>query len=138
MKKKFLSLQSLMVAVMCVIMSLGVASCSDDDDVKAPENAIVGTWRLTLLDDKDGDWFCQYEFRADGTLSVKDWSEGFQEPSSYEADGKWTITGGILTIEIFEDYGSEKENYRFSIEGDKLIIYDYDGEIGPNVFYRIK
>lgn len=138
MKQKFLSLQSLMVAVMCVIMSLGVTSCSDDEDVKVPENAIVGTWRLTLWEaESHKNWYCQHEYKSDGTLLFKSWYQDEQQPSSYEGNGKWTIDGNILYLEFNGASGVERENYRFSIEGDKLIIYDYD-DPGPNEFYRIK
>lgn len=138
MKQKIFNLQLLLAAVVCVIMSLGFTGCSDDDD-KSPENAIVGTWRLSLYEEEeDSYWYCQYEFRSDGTLSVKDWNEDSGEPASYEATGKWTIANDRLVIEIVEeDAEPYRESYRFSIDGDKLTIYDYD-EDGPNVFVKVK
>ena len=111
MKQKIFNLQLLLAAVVCVIMSLGFTGCSDDDD-KSPENAIVGTWRLSLYEEEeDSYWYCQYEFRSDGTLSVKDWNEDSGEPASYEATGKWTIANDRLVIEIVEE---DAEPYRES------------------------
>ena len=41
-------------------------------------------------------------------------------------------------IEIVEEGADPyRESYRFSIDGDKLTIYDYE-EDGPNVFVKVK
>ncbi len=119
--------------LLCAIfMAVNFTSCSDDDD----EGSIVGTWML-MIQEEDGQWFCQYNFKSDGSLQVKDWSSEDVEPSSYEATGKWSVAGDILTITV--DEGEEGENwteaYRFKLDGNKLIIYDYE-EDGPNVFVR--
>ena len=138
MKKKLFDLQAWFAAAVCIIMSFAFVACSDDDD-KSPENAIVGTWRLSLYEEEDDSyWYCQYEFRSDGTLSVKDWSEDSGELASYEATGKWTIANDRLVIEIVEEgVDPYRESFRFSIDGDKLTIYDYV-EDGPNVFVKVK
>lgn len=138
MKQKLFNLQSLLAAVVCVIMSLGFMGCSDDDE-KSPENAIVGTWRLSLYEEEEGlYWNCQYEFRSDGTASFKSWYDDAGEPTSYEATGRWTIANDRLILETVEEDGELfRESYRFSIDGDKLTIYDYD-EDGPNIFVKVK
>lgn len=138
MKQKLFDLQAWFAAAVCIIMSFAFVACSDDDD-KSPENAIVGTWRLSLYEEEDDSyWYSQYEFRSDGTLSVKEWSEGSGEPGSFEATGKWTIANDWLVIEIVEEGAyTYRESYRFSIDGDKLTIYDYE-EDGPNVFVKVK
>ena len=120
--------------LLCAIfMAVGFTSCSDDDD--DPKNSIVGTWML-MIQEEDGQWFCQYNFKSDGSLQVKDWSSEGGEPSSYEATGKWSVAGDILTITINEEDGeSYTDSYRFKLDGNKLIIYDYE-EDGPNVFVK--
>lgn len=138
MKQKLFDLQAWFAAAVCIIMSFAFVACSDDDD-KSPENAIVGTWRLSLYEEEyDYYLYCQYEFRSDGTLSVKDWGEDSGELASYEATGKWTIANDRLVIEIVEEgVDPYRESFRFSIDGDKLTIYDYV-EDGPNVFVKVK
>ncbi len=132
MKHKLFHLQSLVAVALCVIMAMAFTSCSDDDDEPA-SNSIIGTWRLSLKESDSEFWYCQYNFKSDGTLQVKDWSSESKEPSSYEAKGTYTISNSFITIKI---YGEDEETYRFSIEGNKLIIYDYDDD-GPNEFYRV-
>lgn len=133
MKHKFLHLQSLVAVALCVIMAMAFTSCSDDDDEPAG-NSVVGTWRLSLKESDGEFWYCQYNFKSNGTLEVKDWISESNEPSSYEDQGTYTVTGSFITIKI--DGEDDEETYRFSREGNKLIIYDYE-EDGPNVFYKI-
>lgn len=133
MKHKLLHLQSLVAVALCVIMAMAFTSCGDDDDDEPAANSIVGTWRLSVMDSDGEAWFCQYNFKSDGSLEVKDWSSESGEPATYEARGTYTIVDSYIKIKI-ENEG--EETYRFSLEGNKLIIYDYE-EDGPNVFYRI-
>ncbi len=131
MKHKLLHLQSIVAVALCVIMAMAFNSCSNDDNEPASNN-IVGTWRLSLKESDGEIWYCQYKFKSDGTLEVKDWNSDSKEPSSYEAMGTYSISGSFITLNI-DEY---EETYRFSIEGNKLIIYDYEDD-GPNVFYRV-
>ncbi|MBD5229461.1 MAG: hypothetical protein HDS69_05425 [Bacteroidales bacterium] len=136
MKHKLLHLQSLVAVALCVIMAMAFTSCSDDDDEPVGNN-IVGTWRLSLKEDDGGFWYCQYNFKSNGTLEVKDWSSEQKEPSSYEAKGTYTVSDSFITLKIDdEEEGTYEETYRFSIEGNKLIIFDYEDD-GPNVFYKV-
>ncbi len=132
MKHKILHLQVLVAVALCVIMSMALISCSNDDD-EPVDNSIVGTWRLTLKESDDEFWYCQYHFKSDGTLEVKDWSSQSKEPSSYEAKGTYKISTSFITIKID---GEIEETYRFVLEGNKLIIYDYEDD-GPNEFYKV-
>ncbi len=137
MKHKLKFLQSFVAVALCVILAIAFTSCGDDDD--EPSNGtsgttgIVGTWRLTLVESNGESWFCQYHFKADGTLEVKDWSSHSSEPASYEAKGTYSVSGSYLTIKIDGEY---EETYKFSLEGNKLIIFDYEDD-GPNVFYKM-
>lgn len=83
--------------------------------------------------DDDAMWYCQYEFNSNGTLKVKDWT-GDKEPANYEADGNYSVSADVLTISIDDEW---TESYKFKLEGNSLIIYDYEEE-GPNEFVRIK
>lgn len=134
MKHKLLNLQSLVTVALCVVMAMAFTSCGNDDDEPA-NNSIVGTWRLSVKDSDGSFHNCQFNFKSDGTLQVKDWNSENKEPSSYEADGCYTISSSFITITVYGEGGWE-ETFRFSIEGNKLIIYDFDDE-GPNEFYRI-
>ena len=132
MNHKLKHLQSLVAVALCVIMGLAFASCSDDDD--EPDNSsIVGTWLLSQQESDGEYWYCQYNFKSNGTFEVKDWGSQSSEPKNYEAQGKWSASGDMLTLAFDED--DETETYRFSICGNKLTIYDYE-EPGPNVFVK--
>ena len=135
-KKNFL--WNMLTIMMVAMLSVSLSSCSNDDDESS--DSIVGTWRLTLLDD-DGIWHCQYKFNSDGTLEVKDWVE--REPNDYEATGKWSTNNGIISLAIdeYDDFLDGNytyvESYRYELKGNQLIIYDYE-VAGPNVFEKIK
>lgn len=134
MKHKLSHLKSLIAVALCVIMSMTFTSCNDDDD-EPENNQIVGTWRLSVKESGSEFWYCQYNFKANGTFEVKDWSSTSPEPSSYEATGTYSISESWLTLTFNEDGEYYTETYRFSISGNKLIIYDYE-EDGPNEFLK--
>lgn len=115
-----------------ILLCASFTSCGDDDDDGPESTSIVGTWRLSLKDGIEM-WYCQYEFNSNGTLKVKDWTDD-NEPSNYEAGGKYTISADVLTITVD---GEGSESYKFKLNGNNLIIYDYE-EDGANVFVRIK
>lgn len=132
MKIRFLHLQSMFTVIFCVFMSFAFSSCSDDDG--PDNNSIVGTW-LYSEKDSSGSWFCQYNFKSNGEFEVKDWgdSEGEpDEPSSYEEYGTWEVLNDLLTLKFNDGYN---ETYRFVVDGNRLIIYDYEVD-RPNIFYR--
>lgn len=57
------------------------------------------------------------------------------EPS-YNSIGTWSVANDRITLR-FTDAGYEPydETYRFSLDGNNLILYDYENP-GPNVFVR--
>lgn len=134
MKYKLLRLQSVVAVALCVLMAISLVSCGDDDD--EPDNgSIVGTWLLTLPESNGEYWYCQYEFRPDGTFWSKGWNSSSPEPS-YNSIGTWSVANDRITLR-FTDAGYEPydETYRFSLDGNNLILYDYENP-GPNVFVR--
>lgn len=140
MKQKIKYLQSLIAVALCVILSLAFTSCSDDDDDDSVKNPIVGTWRLSMQEPGESNefYYCQYNFKSDGTFEVKDWSSSTKEPSSYKGNGSWTTVDETLTLKCNDEEVPEgyTETYKYKIEGNKLIIFDYE-EYGPNIFVKI-
>lgn len=132
MKHKVLHLQSLVAVALCVIMAIAFVGCSNDDD-EPENNPIVGTWKLSLSEGGGSYWYCQYNFKSDGTFEVKDWTSNSTEPANYEGSGTYSVSGSVLTLNYNEE---ETETYRFSVNGNKLTIYDYE-EDGPNDFYKL-
>lgn len=134
MKYKLLRLQSVVAVALCVLMAISLVSCGDDDD-EPDSGSIVGTWLLTLPESNGEYWYCQYEFRPDGTFRCKDWNSSSPEPS-YNSIGTWSVANDRITLR-FTDAGYEPydETYRFSLDGNNLILYDYENP-GPNVFVR--
>ncbi len=134
MKCKLLRLQSVVAVALCVLMAISLVSCGDDDD-EPDSGSIVGTWLLTLPESNGEYWYCQYEFRPDGTFWCKDWNSSSPEPS-YNSIGTWSVANDRITLR-FTDAGYEPydETYRFSLDGNNLILYDYENP-GPNVFVR--
>lgn len=117
--------------LLCAIfMAVGFTSCSDDDD---DEGSIVGTWLYMVQEDED-QWYCQLDFKSDGSLHSKSWYFS-DETDSREYTFKWSVTADILTLTGTENGETIKEAYRFKLDGNQLIIYDFD-EDGPNVFVR--
>lgn len=133
-KDRLARVQTFCAMALCVILTCGFVSCSDDDDEKSGDSSIVGTWLLSLPDEDGEVWYCQYHFKSDGTFEGKDWGESgvYEEPANYEFTGNWSTDGDKLTLKF---QGDSSETYRYSLDGDKLIIYDYE-EPGPNVFVR--
>lgn len=128
--KKYIQL--LFVALFATL-PLVLTSCGDDDNEPA-DDSIVGTWLLSIRDDYDDSiWYCQYNFKANGTFECKDWDSDEREPS-YEDFGTWVVSGDVITI-TWDGDEEYPEIYRFSLDGNRLIIYDYE-EPGPNVFVR--
>ena len=132
MKKTF---RILGLMLCTILISIGFTACGDDDN-EPGSNSIVGTWRLSLQEEDGIMWHCQYEFSSNGSLKVKDWT-GNNEPANYEATGNYSTSADVLTLTITADGESWTEQYKFKIEGNHLIIYDYE-EDGPNTFVKIK
>lgn len=133
MKHKILHLQSLVAVALCVIMAMAFTSCSDDDDEPA-SNSIVGTWRLARKESASTLWYYQFNFNSNGNFEFKMWSpDEPEDPSPGEYKGTYTISNQFITLNYYDD---DKEIYRFSIEGNKLILYDFEDD-GPNEFYKV-
>lgn len=114
-------------------MLIGLDSCKKDDDVVS--DPIVGTWKLAIQGDWGngfyGYWYCIFKFNGDGTMGVKSWEEQMVEPKEWYP-GTWKINGDNIYL---MPEGEDTEIYKFNLEGNKLIIYDYEVS-GPNVFVR--
>lgn len=110
-----------------------VTSCDKDDEPSS--DSIVGTWKLSLKNSYDGSyWYCQYNFKKDGSFEVKDWNSSSKEPEEYEETGKWSTNNNHLTLNFVE--AGYTETYSYELNGKELIIYDYE-EDGPNIFKKL-
>lgn len=129
MKQKLLHLQSLVAVALCVIMSMALVSCSDDDDPDGGNLAkiVVGTW----AQDGDNDIFT---IKADGT------GEYYDRPEDYytKHDGDkltWKYSDGWFTMTLFlnviEDgvvVEEDTEVFKMraeSVSKDKIVWKDY-------------
>ncbi|MDE6485705.1 MAG: hypothetical protein K2L14_09985 [Duncaniella sp.] len=135
MKHKFINFQSLFLATLCLIFTMGFTACSSDDD--EPSDPIVGTW-LSIFELQNCTEYYQFHFLKDGTFEGKSWATPFDpEPQNYTYTGEWITNGEYLTLTHVdeEDGVTYKESVRYEIHGDKLLIFDYDW-IGPRDFYK--
>ena len=131
MKHKKLHLQSLVAVALCLIFSLAFVGCGDDNDEPEDGKSIVGTWFGTMIDEGE-DLSFQYEFKSDGSFLVKQWLTGTAEPSAYQGIGTWSVSNDKLTLALLDE---EPDTFRFSLDGNKLTIYDTE-EAGTVVLTR--
>ena len=141
--RKFL--ESTLTIMMVTIMSLGVISCSKNDDSSSVEGAsIVGTWRLDFEDHNDVGYEL-FKFEKDGTVRWEFW---YYENGDYYLDEvesfRYQYNAGQKELTfIFVDYDDKYESGKYTVYCDvtatKMIIYDPDEkwfDSGQYVYYR--
>lgn len=124
---KFFRLILIAVALLMAIPS--ITSCKDDDKDE-PGGSIVGTWKYT----EDGGYEI-ITFNSDGTYKI--YFADYGAPGDYddyydEEYGKYQVSGNVVTL--IDERGYE-DSIPFSIDGNKLIVYDHDGDI-ECIYYR--
>ncbi len=123
--------QSLLLAALFVVMSIGFSSCQKDDDES--DSSIVGTWNLTHIkgyDKLDGvvtdqydfdvdeiNEYGTYEFHKDGTMYVETSGETAWHANYTYKNNKLTIIGD----EDDEDSGPD-ETLTCRISGDTMTL----------------
>lgn len=118
MKKQSLSW---LVLLLAVVLSVGFASCKDDDD-DGGNTSIIGTWR--------GDYSSGYyliTFREDGTGVEQEYDreDGMGEGMLSADPFSWAQDGDRIIIRYDDGY---KETYEdVSISGNTLTFVNPDG-----------
>ena len=124
MKKFLFGMAALM---MVAILSVGIASCSKDDNngggVVNPANPLVGTWRQLK---SDGVTFSSdvYTFYANGIATKGDWRD---ETNKIEIEDtyKYYVENGKIFLDEKEDDGTYHGKWKsrdYSINGNILTL----------------
>lgn len=107
---------------MVAAMSVGLSSCSDDDDndKNGLKSMVDTSWR-----DYGDDWYETVSFGTSRSGSIISVDEDGRERHNFT----YTYSGGKGTMNVNGwDYGP----YTFTVSGSHLVIYDADGnDIGP-------
>ena len=128
MKKCFLASMVMLLA----LVSVGLASCGDDDEPKFVDIDIVGTWAFHT--DMKADFALFFQFTKDGKFHEVLTSIVNGETTYNAFHGTYTVSGNMLHI-IFQNE-TETIKCLYSVKGDKLMLY-LDNE-DPVVFTRVK
>lgn len=129
MKKQFYSLMLLLMT----LVSVGLVSCSDDDEPKASD--IVGTWSYETQ--MIGDYAIFFQFTKDGTFHEVHTSIIHGETVLGDVfHGTYTVSGKKLTVTYIFQHETETINCTYSVKGDKLTL-NIEGE-GTATFTRVK
>ena len=115
--------------VMIAMLSVGFASCSDDDD-DSEKSEIVGTWAgSTTYNDGSSESFI-WIFKADGNFSAKFWDD---DPSDFgHVSGTYNYDAelSILTVSGVDEEGDYFSDYcGCKISGNKMYLTTSDGNI---------
>lgn len=123
---------SLMLVLMALV-SVGLVSCSDDDEPKASD--IVGTWAYDTQ--VIGDYAIFFQFTKDGKFHEVHTSIIHGETVLGDVfHGTYTVSGRKLTVTYNFQYETETINCTYSVKGDKLTL-NIEGE-GAATFNRVK
>ena len=123
------TIRLILIAVALLMVIPSITSCKDDDKDE-PGGSIVGTWKYT----EDGGYEI-ITFNSDGTYKVFQGDYGAPGDSDdyYDEEyGNYSVSGNVFTL--IDERGYE-DSTPFSIDGNKLIIYDSDGDI-EGIYYR--
>jgi len=109
------------MALMAVLMSVGLAACSSDDDDISDISNIYGTWEKTHSEgwDKVNG---EIEDKWNSDLSNQDEFDQYLERFVFSENGK---------LSIYYKEGSKwysDGTYNYTISGNKLYIEDYDSD----------
>lgn len=116
-----------MVVIAMAVMSVGFASCGDDDDDAVSNKALVGTWTRSVYG-----YVIGFKLTGDGKCYYNEWNKGAQPDFSNvskPATAKVTDTTLRITHSQVPDY-YEEYNYVVSNDGKSvslmLIGYEKD------------
>lgn len=118
--------------MMVALISIGLASCSDDDEdeLGSVSNEIVGTWKGSY----SNRYFLSLTFNSDGTGSGE---RETLNKNGYVAEywdytfiwgrkgNKVNIKGSCIDVEVEEDHTTEHTySYQFDYDGTNLAIHE--------------
>ena len=132
MKKYYFAL----MVMLMTLVSVGLASCGDDDEPKFVDIDIVGTWAFQT--DMEADFALFFQFTKDGKFHEVLTSIVNGETTYNAFHGTYTVSGNMLHIIYIFQNENETETIKclYSVKGDKLMLY-LDNE-DPVVFTRVK
>ena len=113
-----------MFAIMMALVCVGFASCgSDDDDDKNQSNnssALVGVWAQFHKEEAFVGYYYGIKLDANGDAAYTEWSYGKTPNWNYTGGGKWSASGGVLTV--YAPNGSVVYRSAYSLSSDGKTI----------------
>lgn len=128
MKKRLL--YSLLLCLMAMFMCTTFTACSDDDDdnknskTSINKTSIIGKWKKY---DGDAYFFETLIFNSDGTGTDIDVEMDYDGNIIYSSTESFEYTFDGKTLLMYEPDG-DVEEYRVSIEGDKLMLIEFEDD----------
>lgn len=132
MKRRLNYLQTLIVMLMCVLMSLSLTACSSDDDGDPGDtSAVVGLWRgsdydhfysnVTIRFDSDGTGYATIE-HVGAYVTVS------RATFTYKVKGKKVTTKGVLSKANSDGETETRDfNNTYEISGNTLYVRSGEG-----------
>lgn len=116
---------SMMIAIIMAVMSVGFASCGDDDDDAVSNSALVGTWTKSTYGGVIG-----IKITADGKCFYNEWNRG-EEPDFSNVRTPATVKVTETTIRITHSQVQNYfEEYSYMMSEDKknvsFMLVDYE------------
>ena len=127
MKREYRFLQIFKTLAMCMLVSVAISSCSDDDGDGGSSSRLSGTtWKI--LSDTDDEELAGMSITFNKNGNVK------FSPVQIWSYAKWSETNGKLKIVLGEGRADDYIEGAFVINGKKATYtyswYDYDGKWG--------
>jgi len=108
------------MALMAVLVSMGFAACSDDDDNIGNVSDIYGTWETTHSEGWE---------KVDGKIDDEwDWDASKSSNTDYLDRFVFTEDGEVTMYYWSGSRWYSDGTYDYTISGNKLRIEDYDGD----------
>jgi len=112
---------SFMIAVAMAVMSVGFASCGDDDDEpgSGSNSALVGTWAQYHKGGATA-WYIGLKLEKNGSAYYTEWDA--KSSPNWGASAKWSAKDNVLTISAPNGEVVYTSNYSVSEDGETLYL----------------
>jgi hypothetical protein len=121
MKVKTIKKQIIIVGILALLVSVGLSGCNQISDVfLTDEKRFLGTWESEEM------WLgapTVVVFTSNGTFTST--IDFFDFKTTFE--GEWSMTEGIITMEIKELVSQTNYSYQFSKDSKTLTLTPIDG-----------